>query len=710
MNKHALLSFFLAFMLLASIYAEPAAAFSWPKPNWSGVTNFFSTLKNNVGGGAAGAVAGAKVGASIGAAIGGPPGAAIGAIVGGIGGYIAGSHIEQKIKEKVASTPLGKWFGLESGDSTNPSLSLQTAKNITKEEFVNDTPIKNALVQNLTEQTDQAAYQDIQILLSKLQSTLTNYDFQESGDSGEFMSVSLKGPASIYGFSAFPVEFRLTVRGNSETKDPICLTSIKIYAKDTQNGNIYWTRTWNFADGEKCGEEGTSWSFETILKGPDPYSGYINSVLSGQANEALISEIFNAEPQEYEIIVEVTGYREIYYYSNGQWIYDHRENINAQFSSLSAYRHIAAGTYVVGGFAGSLPISFKDAPEASQFTAFQMTAAGASSNLVARLWSSPIHILNATAPYRFYVQGNPGYFGSLNPQITDEARIVVYRILKNGNWELAYAIPLEGVTNLGDLSVGKLLQASVNYHADSETISYRAFVAVKAWVQRDDGQQIPVWILVEPAIAPVDPNRKMIMDEYVTEIGDLTSDNVISAAEAQRLQAIADSLISSLQSKIEVAEDWKSKGENENKEEVVTYASKAISHYNEAIKYANKLKSADNSQDVLRYAEIVKEEEAAGDYYLRAAEIAYYGQVEQAQSLVKNAEKLEQTIKEYKGGFGGILPDFSNTNEVVQFAIKVALSIVAIYISRKLLGGIGALIVLGIVFVWWIGPLFGIHL
>ena len=708
----ALVSAALMLMLLVSIYAEPVAAFSWPKPNWEAVGNFLDTLKNNVLGGAGGALVGAKYGAVIGGSIGGPPGAAIGALVGGIAGYIAGARIEQKIKEKIANTKLGQWLGLSTSETDFSGL-LDTGKNVTLANFTNDYYIKNSLVSNLTRDADMAALQDLQILISKLQSSIINYDFQASGDSGEFTDIELKGPEKIYGFSAFPIELRFKPRGNSEVKDPVCITSVKIYAKDTTYGNTYWTRTWTFGEDEKCLEPPTSfvWSFPTILKGPDPYSSYINDVLNGQANEQLIQEIFNAEPQEFEIVAEVTGYRKIYYQDgSGNWIFDHNEPIHAVFTSLSAYRHIGGGTYVISGFAGSLPIYYQDAPEASEFTAFQMKAAGASSDLVARLWSSPIHILSATAPYKVYIQGNPGYFEGLNPAIIDEARIVVYRITKDGHWELAAALPLNGVANLGDLSTGKLLEGSVTYHTDDNTVSYRAFVAVKAWVQRDDGAQIPIWILVEPAVAPVDPTRKVTMDQYIEEIGDLVGDNSITLEEAQRLQAIADSLISSLQSKIDVAQSWKEKGEAENKDLVVEYASKAIYHYKEAIKYAEKLKNADDSQDVLKYAEIVKEEEVAGDYYLRAAELAYYGQKEQAQTLVEDASKIEQSISEIKGGLAGIFPDFGDPQELMWFAIKIILSIAAIYVARKLFGGVGALIVLAIVFVWWIGPLFGIHL
>ncbi|NJE84356.1 glycine zipper family protein [Thermococcus sp. CX2] len=697
-------------ILLAGIIAEPVAAFSFPTPQWG----WWNELKSNVLGGAVGALAGAKVGASIGAMVGGPVGALVGAGIGALVGYIAGAHIEQSIKDEVGSyiPDLAKTlFGIPDNGGV-PSVNFQTTKNVTKEEFENNLPMLNALAQNLTEQADQVAYQDMQILLAKLKSDIIDYDYQEGGDSGEFANVHLKGPESIYGFSAFPIEFQLSPRGNTQVKDPICITNVKIYAKDTTTGDIFWTRTWSYQPGYLCGEEGTVWTFDTILKGYDPNIALVQKVLSGQATEEDIQRLFGSKPNEFEIIVEVQGYREIYYLgAGGEWIFDHTENIDATWSSLSAYRHIGGGTYPLSGFKGTLPIHFKDAPEASEYTRYLVTVAGSSSNLVPVVYANPLHILNATSTYKFIVRGNPGYFNPLNPQIIDDARIVVYRVLKNGNWELAAAVPLEGMTSLGDISqVGKILQASVTYHADSETVAYRVFLGVLADVVRDDNTTIPVWILVEPAIATVDPTRDVVMDEYITEIGDIVGDNVITAAEAEKLTSMAQAMIDSLKTKIHTAEVWKAKGEAENKEDVVNYAQKAIDHYNEAIKYAEKPKDVDDTSTLLRYAEIVKEEEAIGDYYLQAAQEAYYGQTEQAKALESNAKSLEELVDEYKGGLSTFLPDLSDWKSVLWFVLKIVIAIAGIYLAKKLFGTVGALIAAGLAFVFLVGPMFGIYL
>lgn len=692
----ALLAFLLVGLVLT---AQPAAAFSFGSITEK-VSGFVDTVKNNVLGGAVGAIGGAKAGATIGAMVGGPVGAVVGAVIGGVAGYILGAYAEKEVKDSIG---LG-----DSDESVN--INLQTAKNVTVQEFEDNTPMLNSLVQNITSETDQAAAQDLQILLSKLQSTLVDYDYTESGSSGEFMNVHLQGPASMYGFSAFPFKFQLTVRGNTEVPDPVYLTSVKIYVKDTATGNIYWTREWSYELGEMGGEEGTVLAWETILKGPDDLASSIDTLLNGQADEALIEEIFSKAPQEYEIIVEVTGYREIYVWDGSQWVHDHDEQISATYETLSGYKHIGAGIYAVSGFSGSLPISFKDSIYASQFTAFQMRVAGSSSNLVARLWSVPLQVLNATVQYKVYVQGNPDYFYPLQPAIIDDARIVVYRILKDGSWELAAAAPLEGPATLGDLAEGKLLTASITYHADDATVSYRAFVIIKALVSRDDGAQMPVWIVMEPAIAPISPEQTVSIDPYVQEIGDLAEDNTITQAEALRLQAIADSLINSLNAKIQTAAAWKEKGEAAGKEDVVKYANLAIEHYNEAIKYAEKLKETSDAQDVLRFAEIVKEEEVIGDYYVRAAELAYYGQEEQALSLISNAESLEQNVNEYKSALYSVLLPLDDKQAVLIFALKVVVSLAGIYVARKLFGDLGALIVGALVGIYWLGPLVGISL
>lgn len=713
-RKHRVAGALMLMILLTSLYAEPVAAFSMPKPQWG----WWDELKSNVLGGSVGALAGAKVGASIGAMVGGPVGALAGAGIGALAGYIAGAHIEQGIKEKirgyVSSDFLRNLFGLNPHNPKIPT-NFQQTKNVTPEEFKNNTAVIHALAANLTKEADQAAIQDLMILQAKVKSDLMEYSYEEAEGTGDFARAELYGPESIYGFSAFPVKFILVPRGSDEVKDPICLTSVRIYVKDTVNGDIKWTRSWSYEPGANCidpGDEGlqTLWSFKTILKGPDDNLGDLLSVMNGGADNATISKLFSAKPDKFEIVVEVNGYRKIYYFADGEWHFDHDEPIHARWQSLSAWKHIGGGTYPLGGFGGSLPVDAKDTSEAMSFTRYNILFAGAASNLLTVTYGNPINILNATTNFKFVFQGNPGYFDPLSPTIVDEARVVVYRVLTDGTWELAASQPVDGPAVLGDIASGKKLYISITYHDAPNVATYRAFLTLKADVVRDDGTKIPIWILIEPNIAVLSPIRAVSIDPYVTEIGDIVADHVITAEELTKIRTMSDTLITSIQTKIKDAEVWKAKGEVAGKQDVVNYASLAIEHYNKAINYAEKMKSVEKSDDLLRYAEIVKEEEMIGDYYLEAARAAYYGQEQQAKALVENAEKLIDNVKQYEGGFFGVLPDFSDWKSVLWFVLKIAIAIAGIYIAKKLFGSVGALIAAGLAFVFLVGPMFGIYL
>ncbi|WP_297514451.1 glycine zipper domain-containing protein [Thermococcus sp.] len=710
-RRKSLTSVFIMLLLLVSV-AEPVAASSWFEPNWEAIGNFVDTVQNNVLGGAVGAFAGAKIGATVGSAF-GPVGTAVGAVVGAIGGYILGSHAEQDLKDAVGKflDPLKKLLY-----PPKPKIpgNFQQHKNVTKQDFENNTAVISALASNLTKEADAAAIKDLQILQAKVHSELTTYSFDESNGTGDFAEFKLYGPESIYGFSAFPVKFELAPRGTKDVKDPICLTSVRIYVKDTVTGDIKWTRTWTYGKDKECidpGDESFVWTFKTILKGPDDNLGDLMSIMYGNANNATIAKLFSAKPDKFEIVIEVDGYRKIYYYADGEWHFDHDEPIHAYWQSLSAWKHIGGGTYPLGGFGGSLPVDAKNTPEAMQFTRYNILFAGAASNLLTVVYGNPINILDATTNFKFVFQGNPGYFDPLHPAIIDEARIVVYRVLKDGRWELAESQPVDGPATLGDIASGKKLYISVTYHNAPDVVTYRAFLALKAEVERDDGTKIPIWILIEPNIAVIPPNRVVTLDPYITEIGDIVSDKVITAEEATKLKTMSKTIIEGLKSKIKDAEAWKAKGDAEGKKDVSNYASLAIKHYNKAIEYAEKMGSTDDSNDLLRFAEIEKEEEMAGDYYLQAAQAAYYGQTEQAKALAENAKKLDENAKQYEGGFlPGVLPDLSDWKSVLAFILRIGLAIAGIYIAKKLFGTVGALIAAGLAFVFVFGPAIGVSL
>ncbi|RLC83421.1 MAG: hypothetical protein DRJ03_17250 [Chloroflexi bacterium] len=584
----------------------------------------------------------------------------------GIACYLGGATIENWLKDKACGIPgIGKYL-CSVDDEEKTTLPFLQPRNITYNEYASMTSLLdvfNATFVNITE-LRQAQERDFLELKSRLAAKMIAYDLEESdGNVGEFSNVEIKGPDRIFGFSAIPVEFELKPRGNPDVPDPICLTSVKLYAY-TRDGRKLWERTWSWNAEEKCGEESTVWSFETILKGPDPYENEIDKVIQGLADEQTINTIYYATPADepYEIVAEVAGYRKIYYNTGTGWQYDHNETIHAIWRTSSAYKHLAAGRIAISGFdEGTLPVDMKDSPKSSMFVPYLMKGSGAASNIIARAWANPLHMPESTSTYKIYVGGNDQFFSSISDfqvKILDESRIVVYRILKGGTWEVAATLPLSGVANLGDiLNNPTAFEGSVLYHSADDILSYRAFVAIKAIIPRDDGANIPVWLLVEPAVTLTPtPTRTVRLDPTFKQIENLTSDGEWSTYDAETAKALVDSIIDGLRRKVQDAEYYIEQGSQIGNTKVVEYAKKAKEHYGEAINYAEKIKGADNVNDVIRYLEIVRDEEMAGDYYLEAAKQASYGNYEQAETLAETAEKVANVANEYKPSFFGGIP------------------------------------------------------
>ncbi|ALM76209.1 hypothetical protein [Thermococcus barophilus] len=716
-RKKTLASTAIMLMLLISIYAEPVSAWSL-KDAVSPITSFVSEkLKSAYNwlkegrhlGTAAGAscfaiaMAGAAKGAAAGSVAPGLGNIAGAVLLGGAAGvacYLGGATIENWLKDKACGIPgIGKYLcETDEQEKATGSFFLQP-RNLTYNEYASRVTLLevfNTTFVNITV-LRQAQEKDFLELKARLATDFIPYDLEESqGNVGEFSNVKIVGPDRIFGFSAIPIKFELQPRGNQDVPDPICLTSVKLYAY-SQDGRMLWTRTWTWDKDQKCGEETTVWSFETILKGPDPYERDIDKVINGLADGDTIQRIYLGTPADepYEIVAEVSGYRKIYYKdSSGQWVLDQEVPLHAVWRTSSAYRHLAAGRIILGGFdKGTLPVDMKDDPKASMFVPYMMRGSGAASNIIARAWVNPLHMPDSTSTYKIYVGANGQFFSLINDfpvKILDESRIVVYRITTNGNWELAAALPLSGVANLGDILTNPTtFEGSVFYKSADNVASYRVFVAIKAAVERDDGVQIPIWLLLEPAVTLTPkPTRIVRLDPNYWGVANLTADGEWSVYDAQAARAMVDAIIDGLKKKVQDAEYYIEKGSQTGNSKVVEYAKKAKEHYEEAINYAEKIKSADNVNDVIRYLEIVRDEEMAGDYYLEAARQASYGNYEQAETLAKTGEDVAKAAEQYKPqtfpGIPGVGPFQLGDLLWWLIAIAIAFPILSAFVGKDI--------------------------
>lgn len=660
---------------VSSIKEKISGAWDWLKGGRHlGTAAGASCFALAMAGAAKGAVAG-SVAPGVGNVIG-----AVGlGLLAGAACYLGGASIENWVKDKFD-------FFNNDDDEDGGGLAILQPRNLSYNEYASRATLLdvfNATYVNLTDLI-QAEQKDFEELKARLSTTLVAYDLEETdGNVGEFTNIKIEGPDAIYGFSAIPVEFTLSPRGNTDVKDPICLTNVKLYVY-TRDGRTLWTRTWSFQPGEKCGEEGTVWTFRTILKGPDPYENQVDAVLNGLATWDLVNQIYLATPKDepYEIVAEVSGVRQIYYKTGDQWIFDHNETISARWRTSSAYNHIAAGRIQIGGFSdGTLPVDYKDDPKASMFVPYLMRGSGAASNIIARAWVNPLHIINASSTYKIYIGANSQFF-NLVPitglTVTDEARLVVYRLLKNGQWELATALPISSMAQLGNILTNPTtFEGSVTYHGASDVVTYMAFIGIKAHVIRDDGVQIPIWLLISPNIAvKANEGRVIRLDPRWKDLENLTSDGEWSAYDAEQAKALVDAIVQELEEKVASAEHYIETGSQLGNQKVVDYATKAKEHYLEAITYAKKIPTSEKLEDTIRYLEIVRDEEMAGDYYLEAARLASYGAYDQAETMAETAEKIADVANQYKPSFFGT-PGFGNFQLGDLVWLLIALAIVA---------------------------------
>jgi len=621
------------------------------------------------------AAAGA-VGGSVAPGLGTIAGAVGMALVAGTACYLGGASIENWVKDKFD-------FFSNDDDSDGDGISILEPRNLSYNEYASRSTLLdvfNTTFVNVSELM-QAQAKDFEELKARLAAQLTTYDLEETdGNVGEFKTVTIEGPDKIYGFSAIPVEFTISPRGNTDVKDPICLTNVTLYVY-TRDGRTLWTRSWDFQPGEKCGEEGTVWTFETILKGPDPYENQVDAILNGMATWDIVNQIYLATPADepYEIVAEVNGVRQIYYSTGGEWIFDHNETISARWRTSSAYNHIAAGRIEIGGFSdGTLPVDFKDDPKASMYVPYLMRGSGAASNILARAWVNPLHIINASSTYKIYLGANSQFFNLVSIpglSVVDDARLVVYRLLKNGQWELATALPISSMAQLGDiLSNPTAFEGTVTYHGAEDVVTYMAFIGIKARVVRDDGTEIPIWLLISPNIAvKANEGRVVRLDPTFAQIEDLMSDQEWSAYDAEQAKALVGTIIQELEEKVDSAEHYIETGSQLGNQKVVDYATKAKEHYQEAIEYAKKIPTSEELEDTLRYLEIVRDEEMAGDYYLEAARLASYGANEQAETMAETAEQVADVADQYKPHFG--IPGFGDFDlgDLVWWLIALAI-------------------------------------
>ena len=663
-SAKTLASAFIMLILINSTFSAGYAA-AWG-PDWDWGSKFITHWKE----GFATAIAGAAVGFMVG----GP----IGAAVGFFGGYLVGA-------EGIGS--LVDYFSAPGGSSQGETGGTSPDRYASENSTTSDTDNPDA--QKIVNDANQKAYQAIQELTAKLRSDFIQYG---SSSGTGIVTVTIYGPSSIYGFSAFPVQARLHVADTPIPFDVVHLEEVHIYVID-KDGHKYWERKWIYTANGSAGSEGIAPGqnvvYTTVLKGPDPLLYKIKqAVETGQIDRQLYDEIWNTTTSEFEVHVWVKGFQEAWKgYPNatdsascqkvdGKWydgmcyVFDKKIDFQVDAESTSAWKHVtgvADVAEVTDGMYGSLPVKFLMSDTPSKWAIYQSRYAGGLSDFVVVTAASPVHVLNSTANYKFIIAPNPDYFNPATPKIRDDFRFVILRVIEGGRMELADQVN----GNLGDLTEPKEMPLTAHYTDAPGTLDYHALGLAYVNIIRDDNVSIPVWLVAEPQISVLQNLYVAVADQEVQKLI-----NSFKKNDTAKIKGTVDALISGLQQKLDDTEQLLQKAQSLKNKDAEEYAEKAIAEYKAAINDLKKLEQVDDYQTFLNYLNAAKKHEQAGDYYRNAARKALDGDLEQAKIDAQKGDELSKLASEYEPGFNlaGLLGGKEGMKALLALVIAIVLA------------------------------------
>lgn len=684
-RRKSLASMFILLLLISSTFSAGYASAWGLSSITSAVSSVADKVKSTVQGAGTGAVVGAIIGGIIGSVI---PGA----------GTIAGAEIGAAI-----GAAIGGYLGYRSSSSSSndngDALNYQAAQNATTADLTDDEDtVKNTA--KVLDDTQQEAYKQIAELNAMLRSDLTQYDFVETGATGDLWA-RIYAPQKVYGYSAFPVQVKVFTSKSNIPFSVVHIKSVSIYLKTNDSSVQLWKRTWSYGAGSQ-GLNGQDVVYSTILKVPDPYASEIKQMLdSGQVNKKLILELFNnATTKPWEIFVDISAYREIWQSDpqytnktaceaqpNHKWdantstCYEFVRNaeIDYHVQTTSAWKHVTMANDLAilnEGMYASLPVKFATTTLKSKWVLYQESFTGAVSDFIILTYANPVHVMGSTADYKFYIAPNPGYFSPLNVNMTDDFRFFTIRVRTGGNWELADTV----FGNLGELKeAGVPKELNAKYTTASDVLTYYTLGIAYFEIHRDDGLTIPVWEVVWPKVS-VEQNTRVVMDDtQIQQLVTLVNQSKITEDDLAKIKAQIQSWINGLNEKLQTAKALEQNAEGVGNTQAAAYAKKAEMAYQYAIDALNHAASSDQKQTILNWLNAAKKYEQAGDFYLNAAKKSQYGAPEQAALDAKMGDQLIDLGKQYTPHVD-ILGTAKNILEKQVFGIPLWVLLIIIFV------------------------------
>ncbi|MBM7408431.1 hypothetical protein [Methanococcus maripaludis] len=549
-----------------------------------------------------------------------------------------------------------RWATGKDAEDDSGAVTGAAKTNVSDEEYMNGSYVYEELA-GYRQYSEEAAAKDIAEIKDKLESGIGTYSFKTTGTLSD-VSVSMKGPDKIYGFSAFPVQLKFDEALTGSESSYVKIESVKIYLVDSDG--VKWNER-TYSDDIKLQEESNDYPdaieeyiLNFTMKAPDPYIGKAKSMITNAPDREILQELINAEVKQFELVVEIEGYAKLYKKESGYKIdaetglevwktweeYDKTITIDTKLTSLEAWDRIHNGAYYVDGADGSLPTKFVNEVTPIAYSSY---ANGATSNIIGRVWASPVHCYNSSAQYKFILVGQPENLEPVSVTIEDDYGALVLKLRDDGVATIASETP----GNFHDMAVHNGVTTSLNYLKDDSTEAFETYFLVIADVDDDIDSALPVWSLIQPRISVIDNVKYSLSEEFKEEILELLSDGSVSDTDSERITEIIEISENSLKEKQYVAELESEK--YEDNEKARNAISNSLKDYEKAFEYYEKAKNTDDPEEVKVYTYLAGDiYEPAGDYWREAAEKYNLGLDDQGDALASNAEKLESLASEYE--------------------------------------------------------------
>jgi len=599
--------------------------------------------------------------ATIGA--GGLIGAGIGASIAGIG-IVASAPAWVPVAIVVGAVVVGagcvnyayRWATGKDAEDSGGAVTGAAKTNVTDDEYMNGT-YKYELLAGYRQYSEEAAAKDIAEAKDRLKSGIGVYPFDVTGTLSD-VSVSMKGPDKIYGFSAFPVQLKFDEALTGSESSYVRIESVKIYLVDSDG--VKWNeRTYSDDITLQKNNEDHPYAIEEYIlnftmKAPDPYIGKAKSQVTNAPDREILQELVNAEVKKFKLIVEIDGYAKLYKEESGYKVdpitglevfktweeYDKTITIDTKLTTSEPSTRVRSGAYYLGGANCSLPTDYVNEVTPIAYSSYSN---GATSNVIGRVWASPVHCYNSSAQYKFILIGQPGNLEPVPVTIDDDYRALVLKLRDDGVATIASETP----GNFHDMATHNGVTTSLNYLKDESTEAFETYFLVVADVDDNIDSALPVWSIIQPVISVIDNMKYSLTDEFKEEILELLKDNSISESDSQRITEIIKMSEDSLSGKQYIAEtESEMYSDNEKASNAI---SNALNDYKKAQEYYEKAISTDDPEKVKVYTYLAGDiYEPAGDYWKEAAEKYSLGLDDQGDGLASNAEKLESIAAEYE--------------------------------------------------------------